>query len=211
MFYLRLNKIKIINNRELLGKGEIQFMSFINAGEADFPMLDDFYKTNDDSLKKKLVAQAVTQVIGSRIMPQIQKVKHNQTVYFGDSGYIVYKSGTTPADLNWMLIAMESDSKTRDNAALAEKILTEKNIGSFVGAIAVLASMSNPVSLAITTLSTLVAKALTEIFKNDKDDQAGLLLTSFIEKTDYPHGKKDAINIIDSTGNMFVDFTIFAF
>ena len=211
MFYLRLNKVKILNNRELLGKGEIQLMSFITLGESDFPMLDEFYQTNDDNRKAELVKQAVTKVISSRIMPQIQKIKDNQSIYFGDSGYIVFKSEKTPTDFNWMLLAIESDKKKRDNAELIKTILTQKNISSIVGAIAPLAGLSSPVTAAITTLSSMVADEVVKVYRNDKDDQAGLLLTSFIEKEHYLHGKRDAENTPDSTGNMFIDYTIFAY
>jgi len=211
MFYLRLNKVKILNNRELLGKGEIQLISFVNPGESDFPMLNDFYYTNDENQKKELVKQAVNQVLSSRVLPEIQKIKDNQTIYFGDTGYILFKSKTIPADLNWMLLAFESDRRTRDNAKLIGKIVTDKNITSIVGAIASLASLSNPVSAAITTLSSIVAGALVEVFGQDKDDQVGLFLTSFIEKEHYPNGKRDKEDVMDSTGNMFVDYTIFGY
>jgi len=211
MFYLRLNKVKIRNNYKLLGKADVKIMSFITLGDSDFPMLDDFYNTNDDNLKKELVKQAVTKVLSSRIMPVIQKIKDNQTIFFGDSGYNVLVSETTPTDLNWMLMAIKSNKKTRDNAELAKAILTDTTISSIVGAIATLASLSNPVTAAITALSSIVADALIEIYSNDKDKQLGLLLTSFTQNEHYPHGKRDVQNTSDTTGNMHIDYTIFAF
>lgn len=36
MFYLRLNKIRIFNNYRLLGSSDLQLMSFVTMGEADF-------------------------------------------------------------------------------------------------------------------------------------------------------------------------------
>jgi hypothetical protein len=211
MFYLRLNKVRILNNRELLGKAEMQLMSFVTLGDSDFPMLNDFFRTNDDNQKKELVKQAVTKVISSRIMPEIQKIKDNQIIYFGDCGYNVFVSENIPKDLNWMLLAVESDSRIRDNAALVKSILTEKNITTIVGAIGSLASLSNPLTSVITTLLSLVSDALIEIFKHDKDDQAGLLLTSFIQQQHYPNGKRDKEDVPDTTGNMFIDYTIFAY
>lgn len=211
MFYFRLNKVRILNNRELLGKAEIQIMSFLTSGETDFPMLDDFFRTNDEAQKKELIKEAITKVISSRIMPTMQKIKDKQSILFGNTGYIIYKSETIPSDMNWMLLAIESDRKTRTNAELIESTITDKNITSAVGAIASLASLSNPVTAAIATLSTIVADSLVKIYKNDRDDQVGLLLTSFIEKKDYPYGKMDAQDVIDTTRNMFVDFTIFSY
>jgi hypothetical protein len=171
MFYLRLNKVKILKKREFLGRAEIQFMSFVTSGESDFPMLDDFFTSNDAEVKNELIKQAVSKIVSSRVMPQIQKIRNRQAITFGNNGYIVYKSEQIPQDFNWMLMAIESDGKTRSNAELLSGILTEKNITSIAGALATLASLSNPVSAAITTLSTIVAQSLTTIFKNDKDDQ----------------------------------------
>jgi len=211
MFYFRLNKVKILKNRELLGKAEIQFISFITSGESDFPMLNDFYNSNDDQVKNELIKQAVSKLVSSRVMPPMQKIKDRRMIFFGNHGYIVYKSDEIPQDFNWMLMAVESDGRTRSNAELLSSILTEKNITSITATIATLASLTNPVSAAITTISTFVAEALTKVFKNDKDDQVGLLITSFIEKKDYPFGKLDDQDVEDATGNMAVDYTIFSF
>jgi hypothetical protein len=117
MFYLRINKVKILNNREMLGKAEIQFMSFVSEGEKDFPNLKDFFHTNNEDEKKEIIRGAVEQVISSRIILPVAKIRDNQTIYFGDTGYIVHKSNSIPQDLNWMFLAIEMDEKTRTNAA----------------------------------------------------------------------------------------------
>ena len=211
MFYLRLNKIRIFNNYTLLGPSDLQLMSFVTMGEADFPMLDEFYRTSDASIKKDLVAQAVTKVISSRIMPQVQSIKDNQVIYFGDTGYNVFVNNEIPQDVNWLLLAIKSNQKMVDNAKLASEILTEQNLTSLVGAIAVLASMTNPVTAAVTTLTTLVAQSVLKICANAKDKQLGMLLTSFVRQEHYPYGKRDAQDVPDTTGNMRVDYTIFGF
>jgi hypothetical protein len=211
MFYLRINKVKILNNREMLGKGEIQFMSFVTKGESGFPMLQEFFQTNNTKIKKELITQAIEEVVSSRILMPIQKFKDNQQVYFGDTGYIVFKSKTIPEDLNWMFLAIELDHKTRTNATLLSDILTDKNLTAVVDSISSLASITNPVASAVTKLTTFTAKALTEVFKNNRDDQAGLFLASFIEKEHYPFGKRDKEDVPDLTANMFLDYTLFAY
>lgn len=110
----------------MLGKGEIQFMSFVTKGESSFPMLQEFFHTSDAAIKKELIIQAIEEVVNSRILLPIQKFKDNQQVYFGDTGYIVFKSKTIPEDLNWMFLAIELDNKTRTNANLLIAILTDK-------------------------------------------------------------------------------------
>ena len=211
MFYLRLNKIRIFNNYTLLGPSDLQLMSFVTLGEADFPMLDEFYRTSDAAVKRDLVAQAVTKVISSRIMPQVQRIKDNQLIYFGDTGYNVFVTDTIPQDLNRMLLAIKSNQKMVDNAKLMSEILTQQNLTTLVGAIAALAAMSNPVTAAVTTLTTLVAQSVLKICANAKDHQLGLLLTSFVRQEHYPNGKRDAQDVPDTTGNMRVDYTIFGF
>lgn len=211
MFYLRLNKIRIFNNYTLLGPSNLQLMSFVTMGEADFPMLDEFYRTSDAAVKKELVARAVAKVVSSRIMPQIQRVKDNQIIYFGDTGYNVFVNEAIPQDLNWMLLAIKSNQKMVDNARLASQILTEQNLNTFVGALAVLSGMASPVTAAVSTLTTLVAQSVLKVCANAKDHQLGLLLTSFVRQEHYPNGKRDAQNVPDATGNMRVDYTIFGF
>ena len=114
-------------------------------------------------------------------------------------------------DLNWMFLAKELDNRTRTNAGLVSAILTDKNISTVVDSITPLASIAKPVASAVTELTTFAAKALTEVFKNNRDDQAGLFLASFIEKEHYPFGKRDKEDVPDLTANMFLNYTIFAY
>ena len=211
MFYLRLNKIRIFNNYRLLGSSDLQLMSFVTMGEADFPMLNEFYRTSDAAVKKELVAQAVNKVLSSRIMPQIQRIKDNQVIYFGDTGYNVFVNDTIPQDLNWMLLAIKSNQQLVDNATLAGEILTEQNLNSLVATIAMLSGMASPVTAAVSTLTLLVAQSVLKVCTNAKDHQLGLLLTSFVRQEHYPNGKRDAQDVPDATENMKVDYTIFGF
>lgn len=211
MFYLRLNKLRIYSNGALLGMSEIQLMSFVTLGETDFPMLNDFFRTTDEAVRKDLIAQAVSRVVSSRIMPQIERIKDNQLIYFGDTGYNVFVSDTIPENLNWMLLAIKSNEQLVDNASLLSELLSEKNLATLVGTIGMLASASSPVTAAVSTLTTLVAESILKLCINSKDRQIGLLLTSFIRQEHYPYGKRDAQDVPDATGNMKVDYTIFGF
>jgi len=92
MFYLRINKVKILNNREFFGKEEVQFMSFITTGNDDFSALSAFFETTDIAEQKSLITEAVEQVVASRIMTTVHKVRDNHQLTFGDTGYILYKA-----------------------------------------------------------------------------------------------------------------------
>jgi hypothetical protein len=48
--YVRLNKLRIIKNRDLLGKGEIQLMRFINHSNDSFLNIDVFFDRLDYSI-----------------------------------------------------------------------------------------------------------------------------------------------------------------
>ena len=211
MFYLKVNKVKILNNRELIGKAEIQFMSFVTPGESDFPSLKEFFDTNDENQKKEIVKQAMAQVIGSRKLLPVYKFKDNQEVAFGDTGYILYEAEKTPKDFNWMFLAIELDKRTRQDADLASKIITDQNVSNVVGSIEKLASVANPVAGAITELTTFVAKSVTEVMKNDRDDQAGFFLSSFIEQEDYPNGRREKEDVPDLTSNMYIGYSIVSY
>jgi len=210
MFYLRLNKVRILNNREMLGKAEMQLFSFVSGAESDFSMLRSFFKVSAEDQKREIVKEAIGKMTTLKKFPLITKVKDKSTIYFGDTGYVVFKSITTPDDLSWVLLAIELDEKTRKNADIVGAILTDDTISKAVNAISLLAGLANPVAGAITELGSIVAKALVKVFKNDQDDQAGLLLTSFTKAEHYPHGKRDKEDAPDVTGNMFVDYTIFS-
>ena len=57
----------------------------------------------------------------------------------------------------------------------------------------------------------IFSSVVPEVFKNNRDDQAGLFLASFIEKEHYPFGKRDKEDVPDLTANMFLDYTLFAY
>ena len=190
---------------------EVQLMSFVTLGESDFPMLNDFYRTSDNNQKRQLVAQAVSRVVSSRVMPEIQRVRDNQLIFFGDTGYNVFVADTIPENLNWMLLALKSNQQLIDNTTLLAQILTESNLTKLVDTIGMLANAASPVTAAVSTLTTLVAESVLKLCANTHDRQLGLLLTSYTRQEHYPFGKRDAQDVPDATGNMKVDYTIFGF
>lgn len=211
MFYLRLNKAKILNNREAIGRAEIQLMSFITTGDMTLPDLNEFFKVTKSEDRIKLIKSAVSSVISSRIITPVYKVKDNHQFTFGDAGFAVYKSENIPNDINWQLIAIEQDERTRTNAELVKTILTNENINTFVDGIVSLAGVANPPTAAVIKLTNLVAQTVTDLFKNDKDDQVGLFVMSLNRREHYLNGIRDKQDISDLTGNMFIDYSIFAY
>lgn len=209
MFYFRINKVKILNNRELLGKAEVSFLSFITVEETDFPKIDDLLAITDEKERKRLIEEAVTKVTGSVQIPKIAKIRDKQNVTFGDTGVTVFRSKTVPNDFNWLFLAVESDSKTRNNAAAIQAFFTKEKVDTIVSKVLGLLTLSNPAAAAVNALAPIVFDGICEALKNDKDDQIGVSISSFIRSMHYPNGKRDAQDVSDATGNMFVDYTIF--
>ncbi|MFN3753697.1 hypothetical protein [Flavobacterium sp.] len=209
MFYVRINKIRIVKNGELIGKGELQLMCFINHSEVSFPSLESFFETTDVDEQNKLIESAIKQVVQSRILMPIHKVKDKSIITFGDTGYIVYKANKIPTDFSIQLLGIEKDKKARNNATILKNILSKENLNTIVDNISSLVSETNPVNKAIVVLFDLVAQSILTLVSNDKDDQVGYFLSSFIRELDYPHGTRDRQDVTDLTGNMFVDYTLF--
>lgn len=212
MFYIKLNKIKILNNREFLGKGEVQIMSFITTGNEQLPQLQGFYKAMNQKEKEEWTRSMVETVLGWRILTPVYKIRDHHQLFFGDTGFVVFKSETIPEDFNWQLLAIELDEKTRQNADLAEMICSkENNHSKIINFIQNHPGGLNPIPGVVNLIIEIVARALPKVFKNDRDDQIGLFIASLNRKEHYPHGCRDRQDVPDLSGNMFVDYTIFGF
>ena len=110
-FAFKLNKLKIINNREIFGKGEIKILSFLTGSDVGLPLLDGYQETNDDDAKKELIKAATTSVLSAKQLIQIDNITDGHQVFFGDTGYSLYTSTTKiPISFNWSLLVFESDS-----------------------------------------------------------------------------------------------------
>ncbi|MBI1287943.1 MAG: hypothetical protein GC178_10220 [Flavobacteriales bacterium] len=211
MFYFRINKLKILNNREAIGKAEVQLISFITTGDTQLPALSGFMDTIDSAEKKRMITEAVSQVVSSRVMIPVHNIRDKHQLFFGDAGYVLYQTQAIPQDFNWQFVAIELDDRTRDNAALVSAILTDDTIENLVSAVTTIAAVSNPVIGAVTVIVQTVAEKVAEIFKNDRDDMIGLMMMSLNRREHYLHGSRDKQDVPDLTGNMFVDYSIFGF
>ncbi|MDR2679888.1 MAG: hypothetical protein LBC47_03665, partial [Tannerella sp.] len=129
MFYTRINKIKIFNNREgFLGlfnrSAELRIYSYVlnPAGTAGhYPESDRTYrplsisdllhldeKQREERLLEQVIAEAGL-LAQSRFL-EVNGVKDNQTLLFGDSGLVIYSSDHIPSELDIRLWVIESDT-----------------------------------------------------------------------------------------------------
>jgi hypothetical protein len=226
MFVFRLNKIKILDNRErrkiwgIFGNNlaEVKIMSFVTTEFTDLPDLDTLIKTTDAAQQKAILEQLISTVISRRVLTTVENVKDLQTMTFGDTGFTVFFSDEIPEQFDWLLAVIESDSKARDEAKWLSDILKSKKFSGFTSdlILALKAAgkgtlLTNPAYLASVAIGKFAVDILLEKSKNNKDDQLGLLYMSLNRKQHYPYGKRDVQDASDLTGNMQVDYSLFGF
>lgn len=101
MFFFRINKLKIFDNKEkrkflgILGKdlAQVKLVSFVSTSiDNDLPDLTAFIATNDEAEKKEILKQSIQNIISKRILTQIENVKDNSELTFGDTGFVLFQS-----------------------------------------------------------------------------------------------------------------------
>ncbi len=220
MFYFRINKLKIIDNREdrrilrVFGKdrAEVKLNSFISTNMTHLPEMDALLATTNPAHQKALLAEAVANVVSSRVLTTIENVTDNHEMTFGDTGYVLFQSEYIPADFSWLLLAIESDRDQRELGQQMASIIHDREFdGLLTDTLSLAATTANPSYAAAIGIGKFVARTLAERIRNDKDDMVGLLYTSLNRREHYPHGERKRNHVPDLTNNMFVDYSIFGF
>jgi hypothetical protein len=216
MFYFRLNKLKILDNRTdafLFFKKDlatVKIMSFVTTDNADLPDLEIWINENDPAKKQVALANAVAAVLASRILIPIEQVKDNQTMTFGDAGYVVFESPKIPDNFNWCFLAMKDERSTRQAGQILNSVLADPEFGSFSSQLGILvAGAVNPIFSAAVEVAKFTTGIVGKILANDGDQQVGLLYTSLNRQQHYPHGIRNSDDVSDLIGNMRVDYAIF--
>ena len=220
MFYFRINKLKIVDNREnrqflnIFGadRAEVKLNSFITTDETFVPEMDELLATNDPQRRKDLFASAVSHVIGSRVLTTIQNVTDNHVMTFGDTGYVLYQSERIPTDFNWILLAIESDHDVRAIGHDIHSVIQDEELDQVVArTLALAAASANPSYVAAVGIGKFVTKLVAERRRENKDDMIGILYASLNRFEHYRHGERKKNNVPDLTNNMFVDYSLFGF
>jgi hypothetical protein len=219
MFYFRINKLKLLDNRTGKGflglgsdKATVQLWSLIVSGNIELPNFAEYMAATDPAQKKLLAAQIVSAVAASRRLTPIESVKDNTTATFGDTGYVLYSSPDIPNDFNWQLTAIKLNDKTRDVGAEMLNVVNHSEFNSFSNSLpALVGATANPAYTAAVEVGKFIFTIVGEVLSHKKDKQLGLLYMSLDKPEHYPHGVRNSENVVDLTGNMFVDYSIFAF
>jgi hypothetical protein len=208
-FAFRLNKLKILNNREW-GPGEVKILSFVTGQDGSLPVLEDLQRTTNVEEKKQIIRAATQTVLSSKVLMQIDHVKDGHQMTFGDTGYALWTSDKIPISFNWSLVAFEIDE---DINALGKKIDAIVNDAGFDGfarnLITLLGAATNPATLAGLAIAKYALGVLADVLLENKDDQIGVAYQSFNRFEHYPHGERKKDDVPDLSNNIFIDYSIF--
>jgi hypothetical protein len=220
MFFFRINKLKIIDNKELpifLGIfgpdiAQVKLVSFVTTDQMSLPDMTDFLATDDSEIKKNILKAAVAQVVDARVLTMVENVKDNHVMYFGDTGYVLYKSKEVPDYFDWQLVVYESDTAIRDTALMVEDIVNDDEFDSFSeNLVKLISGTKNPAYMAAVAIGKFASKITLKIASKNKDDMIGIVYMSLNRWEHYPFGERKKDDVPDMTNNMLIDYSIFGF
>ncbi|MDR1273595.1 MAG: hypothetical protein LBK12_03500 [Odoribacteraceae bacterium] len=220
MFYTRINKIKVFNNKEgflgLFNRAEMRIYSYVTGnGLLQSPLtLADLAGLPDDNARREKLLEAVLN--GGNEFAQsnslsVDGVKDNQSLLFGESGLVIYRAEIIPDHLNVQLWVIESDEDVRRASLDADEVIdSEAFKGLLVAATAALA-VTNPILTGAIAVGGVVANLLRGKLRANRDDLVGYWQCALNRPEHYPHGARDRQDTPDTTGNIRIDYTLFGY
>ena len=172
-------------------------------------------KTNDPAAKQTALEKLVRKALSTRALTEIDRVRDNVPVSFGDTGLVLYEADEIPEAFSWTFVAVRSSLDVREAAGDVNEILSEPGFASFstnvLSLIQTGAALANPAYAAAIEVAKFVAQAGAQRLMKKGDRQLGAVTTSFIRPEHYPAGVRESHDVHDMTGNMFFDYTIFGY
>jgi hypothetical protein len=223
MFYARINKIKVFNNREgflgLFNRAELRIYSCVTAlpAGADPPVdpliLADLMDLDDNARRQKLLDAVLSEAgrFAQSHSLEINDVKDNQTLTFDEAGLVLYQSETIPDSLNLQVWVIESDEDVRQFALDAEKVMQSDAFQGLLASVGAVLAATNPLLTGVIGVGGVVISLLRQKLKANKDDLVGYWQARLNRGEHYPHGLRDRQDVYDSTGNILLDYTLFGF
>jgi hypothetical protein len=230
MFYTRINKIKVFNNREgflgLFNRGaEIRIYSFVSnpAGTTgSYPESDGTYRPLtvsdllhlDEKQRRELLLERVlaeSELLAQSKYLEVNGVRDNQTLLFGETGLVIYSSEHIPGELDIRLWVIESDADIRNFALEADKVLDSDAFKGMFAAVKATLAVAVPTLSGVIAVGGVAVNLLRQKLRANKDDLVGYWQVSLNRTEHYPHGTRDRQDVYDTTGNILVDYTLFGF
>jgi hypothetical protein len=227
MFYTRINKIKVFDNREgFLGlfnrRAEMRIYSYVKSpvslngtpGNSSLLSISDLVNLPDEAARKQKLLDAVVaeaNCLAQSSSLEIGGVKDNQTLLFGDSGLVIFSSDSIPERLDIQLWVIESDEDVRSFAIEADRVIDSDAFKMLFAAVEATLAITNPVISGVIAVGGVVVNILRKKLRDNKDDLVGYWQASFNRTEHYPHGVRDKQDVYDTTGNILVDYTLFGY
>jgi flagellar protein FlgJ len=230
MFYVRINKIKVFNNREgflgLFNRAEMHIYSYVTASSVPFPVepgsapslqqpsFSDLLELSDAAARKQFLLDATLAEAGRFAQSahlEINGVKDSQSLLFGEAGLAIYAGEQIPDELNMQLWVIESNEDVRRFVLDADRVLDSDAFKGLFAAIETALTVAAPTLSGIIAVSGIVTTLLRQKLRANKDDLASYWQASLNRAEHYPHGAHDRQDIYDTTGNIMVDYTLFGF
>lgn len=218
MFYFRLNKVRILSNGEsdfLFFKKDlanVKLMSLVYFDDG-MPELDAWLKENDIGNKNLLLNHVIQKIASTKVFTEVDNVRDDAVLTFGDTGYVLYQSKDIPDDFNWCLTVVDSCSGNIDY--IGDKLIDIAGHPDFDGFASSLINLvvgaANPALVAGAAVTKFIMNVVGGILKDAGDKQLGILYMSLNKAEHYPHGERKRDDIPDLSGNIKVDYSIFAF
>ena len=224
MFYARINKIKVFNNREgflgLFDKAEVRIYGYSVGFEGVTPeaipllTVGDLADQADDKARRDLLKQLAASELNRfarSVCLEINGVKDNQSLFFGDAGLVIYNGEKIPDTLTMQLWAIESDEDVRNSMKDVDAFLDGTALNSLLQTVGAALTVKNPTVGSAISVGTVVAGLIRQKLRANKDDLIGYWQATFTRTEHFPHGTRDRQDVPDTTGNMLVDYTFFGF
>jgi hypothetical protein len=229
MFYTRINKIKVFDNREgFLGlfnrSAEMRIYSYAKGLTMSSSAPELTYTTgvalselmglpDGDARKQRLLDAVLAEAnhLAQSYYLEINGVKDKQSMLFGDSGLVIFSSEYIPDRLDLQLWVIESDNDVRNFVLEADKVLDSDAFKALFVAVEAALAITSPVMSGVIAVAGVVVNIIRKRLRENKDDLVGYWQASFNRIEHYPHGVRDKQDVYDTTGNILVDYTLFGY
>jgi hypothetical protein len=222
MFYARINKIKVFNNREgflgLFNSAEMRIYGYAagytGTGQPSDLTLGDLAALPDDASRRELLLQrtaAETDCFTQSAYLEIDGVKDNQSLTFGDAGLVIYQHKIIPDTLQLQLWMIESNANVRLLTANADALLDSAEFKAVLTAVNAMLIAANPALGTVIGVGRVAVNLLRKKLRANKDDLVGYWQATLNRAEHYPYGTRDRQDVSDTTGNIRVDYTLFGF
>ena len=223
MFYFRIDRVRFLDNggvKSVLGIfghdfAKVKFLSFVTRSDQNIPELDEWTRSNDPAARKSMLQALIDNTLSTRALTEVDRVQDNVTVNFGDTGLILYEAEEIPDAFTWTFLAVRSSRDVREAARDVDEILSEPSFGDFsknlLSLVQAGSAVVNPAYAAGVEVAKFVAQASAHHLMNRGDRTLGSGHGQFHWPEHYPNGIREKRDVHDMTGNMFYDYTIFAY